>query len=65
MWRIIRLLFTGHWNVPKAQPKHEHKFEQVETLMNKKTTYSGQTFTSKVYVSRCTDCGLMYHYEVK
>ena len=62
MWRIIRLLFTGRWH---GKPKHICTFVPVETLNNKVTKASGTWYTSKVYVQRCTDCGRMYHYEVR
>ena len=47
MWRIIRFIFTGSWEV------HEHEWEIIETseILNK------HGIVGKSYILQCTECG--------
>lgn len=64
MLRLLRLLFMGYWHDKPQKPEHICKRETVEVLLNK-YNHRFDTYTSKVYVQRCTGCGKMSHYEVR
>lgn len=56
MWRILRFLFIGKWELPN---KHEHLWEIYD---QGSVSVHGRQI-GRAYILRCKVCGDMKHYE--